>query len=495
MQALLCGIFLVIAFAFLLKLFVITKDIHAILSIVKSVIKTLGSVTLNETEKGRSIRNFAKNIFILLFSLLFKSSAALLIPFGIVWLFEKGGFIKFKDILEVTISWPFIGGTIILSGIGYYLVKKKNSANNDIIIQQTDQKHHYSESEKWLHNLAFHTLSFQISLSNIETFINKRKLDEIEIEKPIFITALPRSGTTLLLELFSNMDEFAAHTYRNMPFILIPLFWNSFSKYFRNQGIMRERSHGDGMMISVDNPEAFEEIIWKCFWPSRYRKNRIVPWSTSEYKTFDSFFISHMKKLIVLNKKDRNVTPRYISKNNVNIARIPYLKKTFPDSFCIVPFRNPFEHASSLLRQHNNFSKIHREDSFSSKYMRDIGHFEFGHNLKPIDFQSWVSEGNMYDPFKLEYWLTYWIISYEFLLNTALDDVIFISYESLCEDPVASLRHLVSVLEIKNGENLLNNAGRVARPRLYDIDKKILPAHLVEKVNSLYKLLETASII
>ncbi|MGD9200376.1 MAG: sulfotransferase [Chitinispirillia bacterium] len=495
MLALLCSIFLVIAFAFLLKLFVITKDILAIVNIIKSVIKTLGSVTLTDTEKGRSIRVHVKRIFIVLSVLLLKSLGALFIPFSIIWLIEKGGCVKLDEIMNIAMSWPFISGTIILYGIAHYLLKKKGGKRDKNSVQETEKIHQYSESEKWLHNLAFHTLSFQISLSNFESLINKRKLDNIKIEKPIFITALPRSGTTLLLELFISLDGLATHTYRNMPFFLIPLFWNRVSKNFRNHGTVKERSHGDGMMISVDNPEAFEEIIWKCFWPSRYREKRIVPWPDSEYKTFNLFLKNHMKKVLLLHKNEASVKLRYISKNNLNIARINYLKKTFPDSICLIPFRNPFEHASSLLRQHKNFYKIHTNDSFSSKYMSDIGHFEFGRNLKPIDFQGWVSGKNRYDPFKLDYWLNYWIISYEYLLNTVLDDVKFISYESLCKDPVSSLNRLSVVLEIKDNQKLLNNALRILPPKSYEIDKKTLPVRLVEKANSLYRALETASII
>ena len=126
-----------------------------------------------------------------------------------------------------------------------------------------------------------------------------------------------------------------------------------------------ERAHGDGMMISVDSPEAFEEIIWKGFWPSRYLSDRIVPWAEPEFADFERFFRDHMRKIILLRSGVSSRHFRYISKNNPNISRIGYLKRVFPDSIIVVPFRAPLQHASSMLRQHRNFTKIHEQDPFA----------------------------------------------------------------------------------------------------------------------------------
>lgn len=47
--------------------------------------------------------------------------------------------------------------------------------------------------------------------------------------------------------------------------------------------------------------------------------------------------------------------------------------------------------AASLLRQHQNFLDLHERDKFACKYMKAIGHFDFGKNLKPIDFDKGFS--------------------------------------------------------------------------------------------------------
>ena len=205
----------------------------------------------------------------------------------------------------------------------------------------------YSVIEKTLHNIAFGSLSVQALVSKMESRVYSNELAGIKNKQPVFITALPRAGTTLLLELSVETNEFASHTYRNMPFLFTPIFWNRFSKFFKYSDKPRERAHGDGMMVNVDSPEAFEEIIWKYFWPSRYKENRIIPWSEPDYLDFENFLDDHIKKLIFLYNDYTAQGKRYISKNNLNIARIGYLKRVFPDSIIIVPFRDPLQHASS----------------------------------------------------------------------------------------------------------------------------------------------------
>ena len=56
--------------------------------------------------------------------------------------------------------------------------------------------------------------------------------------------------------------EFETLTYRDMPFILAPLLWDKISRPLRKAGEKVERAHGDGMMVSFDSPEAFEEVVW-----------------------------------------------------------------------------------------------------------------------------------------------------------------------------------------------------------------------------------------
>jgi transposase InsO family protein len=83
-----------------------------------------------------------------------------------------------------------------------------------------------------------------------------------KIERPVLITALPRSRTTLLLEWCARVSQFAYQCYRDMPFVLTPCLWSSFSAGFRQAGELRKRACGDGMLVNVHSPEALEDLLW-----------------------------------------------------------------------------------------------------------------------------------------------------------------------------------------------------------------------------------------
>lgn len=353
----------------------------------------------------------------------------------------------------------------------------------------------YSSTERMLHNSAFKTWSTQVSLSNLESKLYKSKLSGIGIEKPVFITALPRAGTTLLLEISVGSGEFASHSYREMPFLHIPIFWRYFSKLFKQSDEMRERAHGDGMMINVDSPEAFEEVFWKGYWPSRYLDDRIKPWAEPDYPEFEKYLQAHIQKLIYLQGGNGATHLRYMSKNNLNIARTKYLKKLFPDSIIIVPFRAPLEHISSLLRQHKNFMKVHGEDSFTSQYMEDIGHYDFGKNLRPVDFNNWVDPGTNPDPNTLWFWLEYWIQGYEYMLKKQHDHIHLLAYDELCADPGNKLEKFGKLLELKNMDKLMASAERIKAPRPYEVDTTGIPQEVLDRANTLYQELLKASAV
>ncbi len=129
----------------------------------------------------------------------------------------------------------------------------------------------YSRLDRWLHHLAFKAITPQKAMADIEESLFATRLEPLAVTRPVFITSLPRAGTTLLLELLAGTDRFATHTYRDMPFVLCPLLWERLSSGFRTSDPLRERAHGDGISINSDSPEAFEEILWKAFWPRNYR--------------------------------------------------------------------------------------------------------------------------------------------------------------------------------------------------------------------------------
>ncbi len=352
----------------------------------------------------------------------------------------------------------------------------------------------YSKMDRALHQIAFNSYPFQVAVSTLEDRWFAKRLSAIDIKKPVFITALPRAGTTLLLEMCVALDEFASHSYRNMPFILTPMFWNYFSEKFQQEASPQARAHNDGMLVDVDSPEAFEEVVWKSYWEQQYKEDRIIPWGKADDSEFNTFLRNHMCKIIAIHARESETTHRYISKNNLNIARVNLLHRLFPDAIIIVPFRQPLQHAASLLRQHLNFIEVHSHDKFARDYMAAIGHYDFGENLRPIDFDDWLESAQYADPLALPFWVEYWTAAYGHLLESANDRVHFISYEALCENPEQGLKCLADIIDIKEHAAFLNQASRISASKPYPIDTDDMSSSLLYKMDVLYADLEKASI-
>ena len=117
----------------------------------------------------------------------------------------------------------------------------------------------YNKIEKFLHELVLNNKLINRSLYEIEKIIFLKKL-EIKNQSHVFITGLPRSGTTSLLNFIYSSHEYSSLTYRNMPFVLAP----NFSKFFnRKNSEIKERLHADGIKHDTNSPEAIDEVFFK----------------------------------------------------------------------------------------------------------------------------------------------------------------------------------------------------------------------------------------
>ncbi len=356
----------------------------------------------------------------------------------------------------------------------------------------------YSKTDRLLHRMAFSGINIQKALADMEDRIYSERFSGIEIDRPVFITSLPRAGTTLFLELISSLDSFATHTYREMPFLLIPLLWNSISRPFRTSEALRERAHGDGMSIGYDSVEAFEEILWHAFWPEKYAPSEIIPWKADDSDAHDEFipfFKNHIRKLIALRSSKAGQSKRYVSKNNANLSRTQKIERIFPKAIILVPFRNPLDHVASMMRQHDNFRKIHSEDPFAKGYMKDIGHFDFGDNFRPINFSGWLDGEEIDRTGDADFWVKYWSAAFEHLLSNPSKNLFFISYENCCENPVEALRTLGSAIGLADPEILTSQADRFRRPTAYNGDGSGVDTSLLKRAMSLHADLLRASII
>ena len=306
----------------------------------------------------------------------------------------------------------------------------------------------YSGLDRLLHRVAFAGPFVQLTAADIEHALWGSTYSRVHAGRPIFITSLPRAGTTLMLEALNRLPSLATHVYRDMPFVMAPVLWSRLSGPFRQPSQLSERAHGDGMEIGFDSPEAFEEILWRTFWPAKYTPTGITLWSAADAnEDARRFFVDHMKKIVALRRPGRPADGRYVSKNNGNIARLEALRALFPDAAILLVLRHPLDHARSLLRQHRNFLTMHQETPFVRRYMDDIGHYEFGELHRPIGFPGLREHLQGQDPLTLGYWLGYWIAAFDYV-TTHIANVTVISYEDACADPHRALQAICEALDI-----------------------------------------------
>ncbi|NEP86713.1 MAG: sulfotransferase [Okeania sp. SIO2C2] len=455
------------------------------------------SSQLSEEEKESLLQKNAKDLFGLFFILAFGGIVSVILPLGLLWLAEKLGWLSLDAVFKTLLSPVFLILSTILAVVVLFVkpsqTQKTWQQSNGEASSQV-QASNFSGLDRALYYLAFNTSTAQIALADMEDSMFAKELSSCRIERPVFITALPRAGTTLLLECFDSTPEFATHCYRDMPFVLIPCLWDRFSKSFQKNIESQERAHGDGMQVTPDSPEALEEVVWKTFWKRHYHKDRIIPWENETDREFEDFFRSHMRKIIMLRKQVDAEGVRYVSKNNLNIARTKLLNQLFPDSIMIIPFRDPFNHTASLLKQHRNFLRIHQEDSFASDYMRAIGHYDFGKNLCPVDFDSWFDKRESKEADSLAFWLEYWVASYRHLLAQRSNFLNFLNYDAFCENPEHGLRILAEVVDSSHPETLMASATSIHHPRPKDIDTSMVSSSLLEEVNLIYEQLKEKSL-
>lgn len=265
--------------------------------------------------------------------------------------------------------------------------------------------------------------------------------------KHLFISGLARSGTTVLLNNIQDTGKYKSLSYLDMPFILMPNGW----KKLRGQSSLNfeksERAHGDGIFVGKDSPEAFEEVFWRVFNEHDYIfKDHLSIYKVNN-ETIKLFrkFVNH-----VLLSRDSAEQNRYLSKNNNNILRIPSLLKAFPGAYVLTTFRDPLQHAISLLNQHKKFSVIHSENKFALSYMNWLGHYEFGLNHKPFLFRD-IESLNKLKEFSLNninYWLLTWKNYYRYVLYNQPINVLLFCFENYCTNPNNVLSNLFSTIGI-----------------------------------------------
>lgn len=303
----------------------------------------------------------------------------------------------------------------------------------------------YSALSRLLHRLALQSKAISEISFDIENALTKNSDRDLS-DKHIFISGLARSGTTMLMRYLYETGFFRSLTYLDMPFVLMPNLWKRLS-FKTNAFEYKERIHKDGIMVGYDSPEAFEEVFWRVFCGEKYiRKDKLVLHQVSN--DVSKKFKKYINNVLLSSGSTKQI--RYISKNNNNILRLKYLQANMPNAYIIIPFRDPLQHAISLLDQHLHFLKVQNGDKFSLDYMNWLGHFEFGLGQRSfyLDDEDTFREMEDYDKCDINFWLANWKNYYKYVNDNYSKNTIIFSYESFCQNPSKAMAQIFKKIDI-----------------------------------------------
>ena len=343
-----------------------------------------------------------------------------------------------------------VGISVAAAAVWWALVKA--GAKAGVGRRRPAEEHAYAEADQLLHRLALANRRVVRAAARLDNRVFRRSVERAVGPPPVFIVSLPRGGTTALLNALHRLPEVATHEYRDMPFVTAPLLWSRLGGDRSNRVEKRERAHGDGMEIGLDSPEAFDEVLWRAYWPRKYAAGRIRTWDEGDLDDDATGILArHHAKVAVVRRRGSADSCRYVSKNNANIARLRVLDRMFPGCSIVVALRRPAAHAASLHRQHERFLRLHAEDPFVRDYMRDIGHLEFGELHQPIDFPGLDDLLGARDPSRPDYWLAYWIAAFEEVARHQSEvrgEVVVVQQDDLRARPQATMERVCSSLGI-----------------------------------------------
>ncbi|MGH6940328.1 sulfotransferase family protein [Hypericibacter sp.] len=322
-----------------------------------------------------------------------------------------------------------------------------------------------------------------------ESRLLRDRLDRQPITAPVWITGLARSGSTMLLELLASHPQLASHRYRDFPPVLTPYLWNRLLGFMPLKAeLPAERAHHDGIMVTSDSPEAFEEPAWMAFFPDLHQTpHSALLDSRTDEPAFEAFLRDHMRKLMLV--RDR---PRYLAKANYDSTRHGYLLKLFPDARFIVPIREPLWHVASLMKQHRLFCEAQARYPAARRHLARAGHYEFGLDRQPIDcgnsdataeIRALRQAGREAEGWALQWAGLYGLMAKEIETDDALADaILMVRYEDLVATPRKTLIRILAHADLEPDEALLRQAEeRLHRPDYYRLKFSPMEAEAVRE--------------
>ena len=276
-------------------------------------------------------------------------------------------------------------------------------------------------------------------LADLESSVVRDETEQRVVDRPVYVTSLPRSGTTILTEMLERHPDLTCHHYSDFPNVWTPYWRNYLLEKTRSQAPkMEERAHKDRILVSNDSPEAVEEVLWMYFFPALHDAgvDNVLDGALLNGK-FDSFYREHILKLLAIRKANR-----YLAKGNYNVSRIRYILALYPEAKFLIPVRNPVNHVASLVKQQALFTRASQEDPRIPLQLAMSGHFEFGPRRVPVNFGHPLASQAIIDCWQqgreVEGWARYWAETYQHILGQLEEypevrkACLLFRYEDLC---------------------------------------------------------------
>ena len=293
----------------------------------------------------------------------------------------------------------------------------------------------YSPLDQLLHRIALDHPTLHRWLHDWEVKRWRKRGGERE-PRFLLVTGLARAGTTSLLQRLEETGAFSSLNYANMPFVMAPGTWRRF--YKPKTGELKERSHGDGILVGADSAEALEEPFFLAHTEGAFvREDHLAPHVVNA-ELHDQYL--DFQGLV------RSPGTTYLAKNNNALLRYPSLREHNRAFTAVLMFREPLAHAASLLAMHGRYTAMQDGDPFVRTYMDWLAHHEFGGGHKPFRFGSESAAG---DPEMLDYWLDRWTDYYRHALTVDGHRLLLVSHATWSASPTAVLQAVLTEADIE----------------------------------------------
>jgi hypothetical protein len=313
-----------------------------------------------------------------------------------------------------------------------------------------------------------------IKLGNIETRVVQDAIADIKVDKPVYVAGLARSGTTVLLERLAEHPQVATHRYADFPPLLTPYWWNRWlSLVPHSREVAQERAHKDGIAVTSQSPEAFEEMLWMAFFADIHDPARCGTFDReASHRAFECFYDEHIRKLLAIRKRQR-----YVAKGNYNLVRLGYLHKLYPEARFVVAIRDPVWHIASLMKQQKLFATGEANQPRALEHMRRVGHFEFGLDRRAINVGDSAMTARITELWEtgqeVEGWALYWADIYRHVADVLDADpalreaCLVVRYEDLCSQPEDMLQRLHAHCQLPVSPQTIKEAAAGLHPPTY----------------------------